>query len=158
MDGFRDESKPDGDARAANILTEMRIQDWEINSTCISPTAHLQPTTYEELLYAETKKLSNKTPIPEIRELLRIPNNGNDLNNQKWANISKFVDEMSNEYDFDDTSVANLTKISKILEESPAWNDCSPKLPVAAFLPFLLKRWQRNRRDRAMCGGRGRAT
>ncbi|KAF3099956.1 hypothetical protein TWF569_003922 [Orbilia oligospora] len=94
--------------------------NWEINPTCISlSTAHLQPTTYGEPLYAETKKLSYKTPIPEIRELLGIPNSGTDLNNQKWANVSKFVDEMSNEYDFDDTGVANLTKISQVLEESP---------------------------------------
>ncbi|KAF3216285.1 hypothetical protein TWF191_009110 [Orbilia oligospora] len=91
----------------------MRTRDWEINPSWISlSTAHLRPTTYEELLYAETKKLSNKTPIPEIRELLGIPNSGTDLNNQKWANVSKFVDEMSNEYDFDDTGVANFAKIS----------------------------------------------
>ncbi|RVD80825.1 uncharacterized protein DFL_008714 [Arthrobotrys flagrans] len=144
MHGYRDGNKSDGDARAADILTEMRIRDQEITSTCTSLTAHLKPSTYEELLYDETKKLPNKTPIPEIREKLGIPNNGTNLNDQKWANISNF----------DDKSVANLTKISQITEQSSEWKYCNPKLPAAAFLPFLLKRWQRNRRDRPMCGGR----
>lgn len=88
MHGYRDGNKSDGDARAADILTEMRIRDQEITSTCTSLTAHLKPSTYEELLYDETKKLPNKTPIPEIREKLGIPNNGTNLNDQKWANIS----------------------------------------------------------------------
>ncbi|KAK6498284.1 hypothetical protein TWF506_004523 [Arthrobotrys conoides] len=115
----------------------------------VSPSAHLLPRTPEELVYADCKKIAVKTSIADVRAELGVPQSTtesiNTINNYKWEQLSALIAALSQEFDFDDDSVSNLTRISQAIERSPSWGDCNPRRPVSAFVPVLIYRWRKNR-------------
>ncbi|KAK6357212.1 hypothetical protein TWF718_001536 [Orbilia javanica] len=142
------EPSSQSDESAANILFGMREEI--TNNAHVSPTAHLAPVTYEQLLYDTYKKLPNKIKIPALRMKLGIPVS-NRRNDRKWSNLSDCIDELSRQFDFYDDSIENMTEISGAIEGSAEWKDCSPDSPAAVFVPALIYRWKRNRIDRPKC-------
>ncbi|KAF3179461.1 hypothetical protein TWF225_003422 [Orbilia oligospora] len=149
------ETSAESEERAASILFEMRGQI--TGAANISPTAHLAPMTPEQLLYDTYPclacKAGNTGAEPPKRS--KVIESLGKVSLVQAIGIfyliqskQEFVDKLSKYFDVDNHSVENMIEIVKAIESSPAWGDCSPDSPVAAFVPVLLNRWKRNRIDR----------
>ncbi|KAK6525981.1 hypothetical protein TWF281_011024 [Arthrobotrys megalospora] len=137
---------------AVEVLSGFRDGNPALPPPLPSPSAHLIPRTPEEFAYIDCDKLSVKTSMANVRAELGVPQSTtkstNMINNFKWEQLSELVARLSQEFDFDDESVSNLTQISQAIEASAQWKDCEPRRPVSAFVPVLISRWKKNRRDR----------
>ncbi|RVD80824.1 uncharacterized protein DFL_008713 [Arthrobotrys flagrans] len=155
------EDSQQSDFATAVVLSTLR-DDENPNPASLIPVissstvadASLIPKTTEEYEYLMCQKLKSKTSMAQIREELGIPTSSDQIhgpvNNYKWKALSDFIDNLSKdpEVDLNDDSVSTMVKICQALERSKIWADCSPTRPAAAFVPVLLFRWRRNRRDR----------
>ncbi|EGX52424.1 hypothetical protein AOL_s00043g213 [Orbilia oligospora ATCC 24927] len=116
-------------------------------SSPVLPSAHLVPRTEEEFAYDKCKKLPIKQSMVRLRDELGIPSTGM-ANDHRWEQLSNLVARLVHEFRLDTKekiSISEFTEFSKAIGDSLEWQDCSPKHPVAAFVPVLLTRWKKNR-------------
>ncbi|EGX52423.1 hypothetical protein AOL_s00043g212 [Orbilia oligospora ATCC 24927] len=112
----------------------------------LSIAAHLIPQTEEEVAYDQCKKLSIKTSMSKVREELGIPSTGM-ANDYTWDQLSKLVDRTLKELNYEFESISSLTKLSQAIQNSLEWQECTPQRPASAYVPVLIYRWKKGRRD-----------
>ncbi|KAK6518288.1 hypothetical protein TWF506_005448 [Arthrobotrys conoides] len=104
------------------------------------------PQTAEEAAYDQCEKLSTTTTMANVRRGLGIPS-GTKHNDYVWLQLSDLVDEAIKDLHYEIENVANLTKISQKIEHSAAWGYCDHQRPASAYVPVLISRWKKSRRD-----------
>ncbi|KAK6495568.1 hypothetical protein TWF481_002616 [Arthrobotrys musiformis] len=137
---------------AVEVLSGFRDGNPALAPSTSSPSAHLEPKTPDEFAYAKCYKKGVKTSMADLRAELGVPQSTNSSTNERneyrWKQLSKLVARLSQEFNFYDPGVSNMTQISLAIGRSVEWQDCEPQRPTHAYVEVLIARWKKNREDR----------